>query len=818
MSPAALQSQEKRDFGSYQEMRDYLGELFKARKYMEAATLLEGVLDRFPENALANTYNLAMARLYLGNPDKAIQALEEGHRRGIFYGLWDFTAELWAPARSAPRFDAFLKENQARIAETQKKATMKMEAVLPAQFDPARKYPLFIALHGGGESTADLKPSWTSPRLRGEFITVFVQSSQVANMKGYHWQDVALTRRDLEAAYKRILEQYPVDTGRVIVGGFSSGGFGSIVSALKNFFPVRGFIVLCPEVPTTISDKDILAAKSRGLRGTLLTTEADKRVEQQRALMNRLEKSGLAVEFHMTPSIGHWFPNDFASLLDRALGFVLETGTPAVPQQSLNLADSSYKDGVLQKIAGLIESRYVLADKAKGFADAFRAKCASGVYATATDAKEFAEKVTTDLIAITGDKHLNFRVMVPSDVGEQASGSLHHPVRYFRLRAKENTGFYRLDWIEPGIGYLDLRRFYSFDQAKDMAVAAMKFLANARAIIIDVRENGGGSGDYLSSYFLPYPTQLSGSYSRQTDSLTEIWTIRDIGAEPRLDVPLFILTGPNTFSASEYFAYDMQSRNRATLIGEPTKGGAHSVDLFAIDSLFEIYISTERAVSPVTGGNWEGTGVIPDIRVSAGAALDTAVVEAKKAAEAFSREKDAGLKKAVDEMQALADSAAGLYREGKNEAAGAALDSLVRIAEKAGLISEFFMEVFAYNFQSPPDEQMLLAILTKNVELFPNSPSAYEILATACFSTGKKDLALKYFRKVLELDPGNRNAAKMIRELGGRLSAIHGKIDRVLTVAIGIDNTYDITYDMCGGLHDHHESQRRAGETLSPHR
>ena len=56
---------------------------------------------------------------------------------------------------------------------------------------------------------------------------------------------------------------------------------------------------------------------------------------------------------------------------------------------------------------------------------------------------------------------------------------------------------------------------------------------------------------------------------------------------------------------------------RATLVGEPTKGGAHSVDVFGIDDRFEFYISTERAVSPVTGGNWEGTGVIPDIRVPA---------------------------------------------------------------------------------------------------------------------------------------------------------------------------------------------------------
>jgi tetratricopeptide (TPR) repeat protein len=465
-------------------------------------------------------------------------------------------------------------------------------------------------------------------------------------------------------------------------------------------------------------------------------------------------------------------------------------------QQSGSIVDRAYKNDVLQKIAGLVESKYVLADKAKGYADEFKAKCASGAYNSLTEAKEFAEKVTADLIAITHDKHLNFRVMVPSDVGEKASGSLHHPVRYFRLRAKENAGFYKLEWIEPRVGYVDLRRFYSFDQAKDMAVAAMKFLANAQAIIIDVRENGGGSGDYLSSYFLPYPTQLSGSFSRQTGSLTESWTRRDIGMEPRLDVPLFILTGPNTFSASEAFAYDMQSWKRAILIGEPTKGGAHSVDVFGIDDQFEFYISTERAISPVTGGNWEGTGVIPDIRVPAASAVDAAVVEAKKAAAAYGLGKDAGLKKAVEEMQTLADNAAGLYREGKNQAADAALDSLFNIARRAGMISEFFVYVFAYNFlQSPQDEQMGFAILKKSIEFFPESFTACELLASVYSSKGNKELALRYFRKVLELDPGNRNAAKMIKELGGLPNAPggneFGQIERSIRDCIGWAKTKD---------------------------
>ena len=325
-APAFAAGQERQEFAGYKEMRAHLGELFQQKKYAEAAALLESVLDRFPENILANTFNLAYARVLLGDPVKAVEALEEGHRRGVFYGLWDFMAAAWDPLRDLPGFRAFLEANEARIKEAQAKAAMTMEVVTPEGYDPAKKYPLFIALHGGGETMADFKPVWTSARLRAEFITVYVQSSQVANMRGFHWQDAALTRRDVRAAYERVLAAYPVDAGRTVVGGFSSGGYASLVAAFGDTVPARGFIALCPVVPDAIGDEDILAAKSRGLRGTLLTTELDNRVEAQRAFVERLEKHGLKAVFRLTPNIGHWYPKDFETLLDEAIGFVLAAG------------------------------------------------------------------------------------------------------------------------------------------------------------------------------------------------------------------------------------------------------------------------------------------------------------------------------------------------------------------------------------------------------------------------------------------------------------------------------------------------------------
>ncbi len=301
-----------------------------------------------------------------------------------------------------------------------------------------------------------------------------------------------------------------------------------------------------------------------------------------------------------------------------------------------------------------------------------------------------------------------------------------------------------------------------------MVDAAMTFLATANAIIIDIRENQGGAGEslpYICSYFFEYPTQLTGHYSREDDFLTQFWTAQEITGERRPDVPLFLLTSDRTFSAAEAFAYDMKVRDRATLVGDSTKGGAHSVDLYQINDQFEIYISTARAINPMTSSNWEGTGVVPDIVVPSESALDTALVLARAAAEEHNRPREARFGLAVDEMRRLLDRAELLYRENKESEADIALDSVFQIGDEVGLINEFFIDILAHNYSSEMDQQTLYAILQKKIELFPESSTAYEALAHAYYMNGRNELAIEYYEKVLQLDPANPNAARMIRRL-----------------------------------------------------
>ena len=77
-------------------------------------------------------------------------------------------------------------------------------------------------------------------------------------------------------------------------------------------------------------------------------------------------------------------------------------------------------------------------------------------------------------------------------------------------------------------------------------------------------------------------------------------------------------------------AYDLQALKRAIVVGEVTKGGANPGRWVHLDEHFACLIPTGRAVNPITGTNWEGVGVHPDVEVSADLALKTAELLAMK--------------------------------------------------------------------------------------------------------------------------------------------------------------------------------------------
>jgi C-terminal processing protease CtpA/Prc len=91
-----------------------------------------------------------------------------------------------------------------------------------------------------------------------------------------------------------------------------------------------------------------------------------------------------------------------------------------------------------------------------------------------------------------------------------------------------------------------------------------------------------------------------------------------------------VLTSDRTFSGGEEFAYNLKHFGRATIVGETTVGGAHPTEPVELPRDFVMGVPNARPVHPVTGTNWEGSGVEPDIAVPAETALEVALRRATR--------------------------------------------------------------------------------------------------------------------------------------------------------------------------------------------
>ena len=161
-----------------------------------------------------------------------------------------------------------------------------------------------------------------------------------------------------------------------------------------------------------------------------------------------------------------------------------------------------------------------------------------------------------------------------------------------------------------------------------MADAAVALVERADALIFDLRRNGGG-GDmagYLLSYFLP-PEVIIGELRSRT-ARREIRTLARLGGSRRLEVPLFVLLSGQSASAAEAFAYSLQSQGRATIIGERSAGAANPGLMFDVGQGFVILVPLDTPVDAVTGTNWEGVGVRPDLETESERALKQAQIVA----------------------------------------------------------------------------------------------------------------------------------------------------------------------------------------------
>ena len=317
-----------------------------------------------------------------------------------------------------------------------------------------------------------------------------------------------------------------------------------------------------------------------------------------------------------------------AALLGLVLFFALASAGFAADE-----LDAEARLQVIERVSSTLEQSYIFGDVAENMAKHVKEQASSGAYDELEDPAAFTHQLTEDLRSVSKDLHLWVNPMPAEDLSgvEEITPEERHARRLERVRLG-NGGFKKVEILEGNVGYLDLRGFIDASLAGEVAHAALRFLAQSDALIIDLRRNGGGSPSMIqliSSYFFEEPQHLNSFYVREGDITRQFWTQANVPGPRMVDTPIFVLTSSRTFSAAEEFSYNLRNMERATLVGETTGGGAHPINIERFPELgIEMSVPYGRAVNPLTGDNWEGTGVEPHIKVPADRALDVAYAKA----------------------------------------------------------------------------------------------------------------------------------------------------------------------------------------------
>lgn len=313
------------------------------------------------------------------------------------------------------------------------------------------------------------------------------------------------------------------------------------------------------------------------------------------------------------------------NILRQLCVLLLMVATTNIAYASQSDIDQAARIKVVNAIANKLEAEYVFPDIGKKMADKLRAAENEGKYEGIRDGGALSFAFTRHLRELSGDKHINVyfgiqkaNMDISAAIGNMAG-----------LRSKKLFDFVKSSNLPGDIALVELYSFPPPEIGDDAITKVMNEIADTNALIIDLRNNGGGSPEMvalISSYlFGEMPVHLNDLSYRRSPMRKQYWTQTNLaGKRYGLTKPVYVLTSNRTFSAAEEFSYNLKNLKRATIVGEVTGGGANPGDVFRIDERFSIFIPTGRAINPITKTNWEGVGVKPDIEVPRSQALSVA--------------------------------------------------------------------------------------------------------------------------------------------------------------------------------------------------
>ena len=271
-------------------------------------------------------------------------------------------------------------------------------------------------------------------------------------------------------------------------------------------------------------------------------------------------------------------------------------------------------DFIVLVIGNNLRDNYPFVDISAKYVADLEQKMAAGRYHNLSE-DELAQRVNEDLQKVHIDRHLHVYKNVVS--GQQNSA----PAVSWEVALKEiNYGFQGVDLDRiTSTAYVNVPGpMYAVQETFEMAASAMNMSAHSKYVIIDLRENPGGSGHicrFMASYFYNVGDEkyyLYGFHKNKAQDEQE-WTYSFVPGKRNPDAKLYILTSRHTASASEGMAYGLQKLGRAVIVGDTTAGAGIAGSDIEIKGALRMFLPVKMIVQPHSTIGWEGTGVYPDV-------------------------------------------------------------------------------------------------------------------------------------------------------------------------------------------------------------
>jgi hypothetical protein len=306
---------------------------------------------------------------------------------------------------------------------------------------------------------------------------------------------------------------------------------------------------------------------------------------------------------------------------------------PSVSHAAETPPNRERREAIVETTLEYVRANYVYPERVAAVERALRENIRAGRYDTFAGLDDFLDALNGDMEAAANDKHLRVinNPRMAAQLRQEAAGTGEVSPQFLAMLKGSNFRLRKAESLDGNVGYFKFDNFVEPRFARGAFVGAMNMLHASAAFILDLSDNGGGASeaaDLLLSYFLPEGTRIGESWDRVTNKTTVSTVTPSPDVKPLLDIPVYVLVSERTASAAEAVAYSLQQAKRAVVVGTRTKGMANAGQHFLIDDRFFVMVPTVLNRNSVSGTNWEGVGVIPDIVVPRGKAREAAMAHA----------------------------------------------------------------------------------------------------------------------------------------------------------------------------------------------